>query len=250
MRPPFSFCQRQKENAPRPGYETKRVWSQLCTSVQSCCTGVDERWCLRVCDDLPTGAAGCGTGLNADSRGAGVKVNGVQGRIWSASLSARSAALRAAGFFAVAKREAAPCGNHPDEVGAIRHGTAATGIAEEHSVPEGQSKSEQAPIRRPPLRAEGHCTGARPSGLFFWTVHGPFSFPQVGKENGGCIPAGQAPCGSRIPVAAGRRPKFPRAVCNLPYTLQGRPYHRAAEGGGPYGCTERIYPRASLRPSR
>ena len=39
-------------------------------------------------------------------------------------------------------------------------------------------------------------------------------------------------------------------VCNLPYTLQGRPYHRAAEGGGPYGCTERIYPRAPLRPSR
>ena len=36
--------------------------------------------------------------------------------------------------------------------------------------------------------------GARLSGLFFWTVHGPFSFPQVGKETGGCIPAGQAPC--------------------------------------------------------
>ena len=96
-------------------------------------------------------------------RGAGVKVNGVQGRIWSASLSARSAALRAAGFFAVAKREAAPCGNHPDEVGAIRHGTAATGIAEEHSVPEGQSKSEQAPIRRPPLRAEGHSPLSLPT---------------------------------------------------------------------------------------
>ena len=123
-------------------------------------------------------------------------------------------------------------------------------LAEDDSVPEGKPKSALAPIRRPPLRAEGHCTGARPSGLFFWTVHGPFSFPQVGKENGGCIPAGQAPYGGRIPVAAGRRPKFPRAVCNLPYTLQGRPYHRAAEGGGPYGCTERIYPRASLRPSR
>ena len=37
-----------------------------------------------------------------------------------------------------------------------------------------------------PRRAEGHCTGARQkSGLFFWTVHGPFSFPQDGKENGG-----------------------------------------------------------------
>ena len=27
------------------------------------------RWCLRVCDDLPTGAAGCGADLAADSRG-------------------------------------------------------------------------------------------------------------------------------------------------------------------------------------
>ena len=34
-------------------------------------------------------------------------------------------------------------------------------FAEENSVPEGQPKSEQAPIRRPPSRAEGHCTGAR-----------------------------------------------------------------------------------------
>ena len=60
------------------------------------------------------------------------------------------------------------------------------------------------------VSAEGHCTGARPSGLFFWTVHGPFSFPQVGKENGGCIPAGQAPCGSRDP--RGRRDGGPSHV--------------------------------------
>ena len=65
-------------------------------------------------------------------------------------------------------------------------------LAEENSVPEGQAKSEQAPIRRPPSRAEGHCTGARPA---------PFSLPpgaahslfgQDQKENGGRIP-----CGSR-----------------------------------------------------
>ena len=36
-------------------------------------------------------------------------------------------------------------------------------LAEESSVPEGKPKSEQAPVRRPPSRAEGHCTGARPS---------------------------------------------------------------------------------------
>ena len=56
-----------------------------------------------------------------------------------------------------------------------------------------------------PVRTEGRCTGVRPSGLFFWTVHGPFSFPQDGKENGGCILAGQAPlAGARPP---GRAPK-------------------------------------------
>ena len=32
-----------------------------------------------------------------------------------------------------------------------------------------------------------HVQSCDQSGLFFWTVHGPFSFPQDGKENGGCI---------------------------------------------------------------
>ncbi len=64
-----------------------------------------------------------------------------------------SARYSRAGQLAAAKREAAPqCDNHPDEVGAIRHGTAATRIAEEHSVPEGKPKSALAPIRRPPSR--------------------------------------------------------------------------------------------------
>ena len=166
------------------------------------------RWCLRVCDGSPTGAAGCGTGLNADSRGAGVKVNGVQGRIWSASLSARSAALRAAGFFAVAKREAAPCDNHPDEVGAIRHGTAATGIAEEHSVPEGQSKSEQAPIRRPPLRAEGHCTGARPAPFSFGPCTARFLFRKSEKKTGGASRLDKPPAGAESPWPPDGGPNF------------------------------------------
>ena len=42
-----------------------------------------------------------------------------------------------------------------------------------------------------------------------WTVHGPFSFPQDGKENGGCIPLDQPPAGAEVPVAAGRRPVSP-----------------------------------------
>ena len=82
-------------------------------------------------------------------------------------------------------------------------------LAEENSVPEGKAKSKQAPIRRPPPRAEGHCTGARPSGLFFWTVHGPFSFPQDGKENGGCIPLDKPPAGAETPWPPSRRPHPP-----------------------------------------
>ena len=31
------------------------------------------------------------------------------------------------------------------------------------------------------------CKVATKSVLFFWTVHGPFSFRQDRKENGGCI---------------------------------------------------------------
>ena len=51
---------------------------------------------------------------------------------------------------AAAKRGAGQCDDHPDALRILRHGTAVTGIAEDHSVPEGQAKSEQAPIRRPP----------------------------------------------------------------------------------------------------
>ena len=42
--------------------------------------------------------------------------------------------------------------------------------------------------RRPPYSAEARrCRSATKSVLFFWTVHGPFSFRQDRKENGGCI---------------------------------------------------------------
>ena len=63
-----------------------------------------------------------------------------------------------------------------------------------------------------PTLAQQLCTHVQScdqSGLFFWTVHGPFSFPQDGKENGGCIPAGQAPCGSRHPPWPPRRRPIP-----------------------------------------
>ena len=116
--------------------------------------------------------------------------------------------------------------------------------------PSGSHRRPAGTISRRPPSARRATAPERVQVPFSLDRARPVSLLARQKRNGGCIPAGQAPCGSRIPVAAGRRPKFPRAVCNLPYTLQGRPYHRAAEGGGPYGCTERIYPRASLRPSR
>ena len=241
------------------------------------------RWCLRVCDGSPTGAAGCGTGLMADSRGAGADKNrGARTHLTGSSFpvsrcgaprisvtsvplvppSARSASLRAArvvvGVYAfgrmwasaptlglallqgpthrsaptrracgisvgadalirplhrlqlpsrpaAAKREAVQCDDHPDDLRTIRHGTAVTNLQKRIACPKAR------PNRRlhryaDPRRAEGHCTGARPSGLFFWTVHGPFSFPQDGKENGGCIPLDKPPAGAETTVAAVRRP--------------------------------------------
>ena len=128
------------------------------------------------------------------------------------------------------KEKQRQCDNRLDALRTIRHGTAVTRIAEGHSVPEGQAKSEQAPVRRPPSARRHGRAGARLSALFFWTVHGPFSFPQDGKENGGCIPAGQAPL-------AGARP--PRPPQRRPMRLRGRlPQCR------------KIQSRWSLRPSR
>src|SRR5699024_10532599 len=90
-----------------------------------------------------------------------------------------------------------------------------TDLAEDPSVPEGQPESEQAPIRRPPSRAEGHCTGARlaPFSLPPGAAHSLFGQDQ--KENGGRIPRGngplreQNPPGGRLPPLRHLRKKAP-----------------------------------------
>ena len=106
---------------------------------------------------------------------------------------------------AAAKIDAGPCVNHPDEVGTIRHGSAATGIAEEHSVPEGQRKSEQALIRRPPSRG-GPLHRSASNAFLFGPCTARFSFGTT-KEKWGVHPGWTSPpCGSRDPVAAVRRP--------------------------------------------
>ena len=125
------------------------------------------------------------------------------------------------------KREAnqmRPC--TPTRSGTIRHGTIDIRI-EDNSVPEGQAKSALAPIRRPPSRAEGHCTGARLAPFSFGPCNraavggsaaygcgiplagtARFLFGQDRKENGGgASPLDKPPGGSQTTVAAVRRPK-------------------------------------------
>ena len=70
---------------------------------------------------------------------------------------------------AAAKREAGQCDDHPDEVGTIRHGTAASTSQKTQACPKA-SPNRSRHRSADPRRAEGHCTGARLSGLFFWTV--------------------------------------------------------------------------------
>ena len=105
--------------------------------------------------------------------------------------------------------------HHPPRDGSIH-------LVEENSVPEGTAKSEQAPIRRLPSARRHEGAGARPSGLFFWTVHGPFSFPQDGKENGGCILAGQAPLREQeSPWPPSGGPHLPGRLITAPRSCRG-----------------------------
>ena len=194
MHPPFLFWSCQKRNGP--------------------CTVQREKTLRRVgphgCG--PPAAGGGWLAIPCGSQGrkrpalGGVQARGCTG-IPPASLSAAA--------HASAKDQAAPSGAEGAERGADQmRSCTPTNLAP--SATGRQSQESQKRIACPkaspnrsrhryadPRRAEGNCTGARPSGLFFWTVHGPFSFPQDGKENGGCIPAwDHAPCGSRIPQLA------------------------------------------------
>ena len=142
------------------------------------------------------------------------------------------------------KEEQRPCVDRPGEVNTHSRGARPgkmSGPARAGRRPEVLPAS----TRETPVRAEGHCTGARQkSGLFFWTVHGPFSFPQDGKENGGGN--GQAADAAGFPVqwgAPGASPvetapggsRFGRS--RLPLPLVGLPPRRErrvfrGEGGG------------------
>ena len=69
-----------------------------------------------------------------------------------------------------------------------------------------------------PVRTEGHCTGVRPSALFFWTVHGPFSFRARPKRKWGVHPRWTSPlAGASPPWPPFGGPNHLRAVDNCPY---------------------------------
>ena len=68
-----------------------------------------------------------------------------------------------------------------------------------------------------PTLAQQLCTHVQScdqSGLFFWTVHGPFSFPQDGKENGGVHPRWTSPLREQTP------PWPPFGGPSAPYTAE------------------------------
>ena len=85
-----------------------------------------------------------------------------------------------------------------------------------------------------PVARGGPLHRSAPSGLFFWTVHGPFSFPQDGKENGGCIPAGQAPLREQTPPWPPRRRPIPPS-CGRRICPSVSPARRAAPPSPPAG---------------
>ena len=95
----------------------------------------------------------------------------------------------------------------------------------------------------PRCAREGHHRSVQAA---FWTVR-PFSFRKSEKENGGA--SRLTSLRSRI-MAAGRRPKFPRAVCNLPYTPRGGPLPSGRRGRWPLRVHERIYPPRVAAPQQ
>ena len=95
MHPPFLFWPCQKRNGPCTVQREKTLWPQLCTFVQSCCTGVGVSVPAPILPGLRA-RLGLLQGRYCRPVADGAEVVGVQNRIWSASLSARSASLRAA----------------------------------------------------------------------------------------------------------------------------------------------------------
>ncbi len=174
------------------------------------------RWCLRVCEDWTTGAAGYSIDLTADSRGAGADENrGARTHLTSSSFRAFRFATRCPGG------RRSRCSSSPllkpssttgqrqrkeKQLNATTTPTPSAPSATGQQLEKSQKSiacPKASPNRRlhrsaDPRRAEGRCTGARQA-LFSLDRARPVSLLARQKRNGGCIPAGQAPCGSRNP---------------------------------------------------
>ena len=95
---PILFLVLPKKRMRRARCKRKRRFDALRCSGPPRATGVGVRWCLRVYGDCPTGAAWCGTGLMADSRGAGAVVGrGARTHLTSFSFRAFRFATRCPG---------------------------------------------------------------------------------------------------------------------------------------------------------
>ena len=219
MHPPFSFRPCRKENGPCT-VQKKRTLRRV---------GLRQR--------RPPAAGGGRLALPCRSQG---RKRAALGEIFGPGRSG----IPFAPLFAAAhvparnsqrqrKEKQRPCVNHPDNLRTIRHGTAVTGIAEENSVPEGQAKSEQALIRRPPC-ARRATAPERVKRFSLWTVHGPFLFWHDKREMGGASPLDKPPAGADPLPAAVRRPLPPSSGCicpAIPMTVFPRrqtaaPFHR------------------------
>ena len=124
---------------------------------------------------------------------------------------------------AAAKREAAQCvlaprrpPHHPPRDGSCK-------LTEGDSVPEGQAKSEQAPIRRPPCarRATAPERARRP--FLLDRARPVFFSAKTEKKMGGASPLDKPPLREQNP--RGRRSAAPPRLCSSPTTALIRQVH-------------------------
>ena len=115
---------------------------------------------------------------------AGVEVDALIGPLLKLPLTTEPAA---------AKREAIQCDNHPVDLRAIRHGTAVSTSQKRIACPKAR-QNQHLHRYADPRRARRATAPERAQAAFsFGPCTARFLFGQDRKENGGCIPAGQAP---------------------------------------------------------
>ena len=100
-----------------------------------------------------------------------------------------------------------PPPHHPPRDGSID-------LTEGPSVPEGQEKSEQALVRRPPYARRATAPERVKAVFSFGPCTARFLFGQDRKENGGCIPLDKPPVGAGHPPAAGQKTHYRRIKSN------------------------------------